>query len=277
MIYTLDISLANSIRFYEDDGLMKNFDNRLSCDTFDRIIGIKYSQLYYKTDEIPLQIKGNGVIVVTYHFDEGGSIQIFPFVTDVVGTDNYLSYKINQSKSGYISVTNSFQTFYSEHIKIVDSAPILVQWFNFDDAFGWHKRDDMVNFMRFNGYLTGYQPKGSVKVYDNQEEEVKVKEVIYRTMKLTLDAVPQSVAEKLTIAQAHDLFVVNDVEYVCDALPSIKPLGHINMYEVEMTLTEKEAIGINRHDNGYDPDDPSYYVDRSSDNYTDSSGNLYTD
>jgi len=277
MIYYLDISLANSIRFYESNDLMKNFDNRLSCDTFPRIIGVKYSQLYYKTDEIPIQVSGNGTIVMTYHYDDGGSIQIFPFVVDTVGTVNFLSYKLNQSKSGYLSVTNSYKTFYSEHIEIVGSASIRVQWFNFDDAFGWHKRDDMINFMRFNGYLTNYQPKGKSTVYDNQEEEVKVKEVLFRTIKLTLDAVPQSVAEKLTIAQAHDLLVVNDVEYVTDALPAIKQMGSANIYDIEMTLTEKEAIGINSHDNGYDPDSPSYYTDQLGNDYTDATANKYTD
>ena len=272
------LSKANSIRFYKPDGLMMNFDNKRSDIVFGGMIGYCFAHKYLNTDQIPIEIGvTDGVEPTMSYITNHNSITITPYYSETISSITYYYYKLNQQESGYLKITNGTETWYSEQIEIVKTTPaIKIEWYNFDDAFGFHYRDDMVNFIRLNGAIKSYAPEGKATIFDNQNEEVKLKEVLYRQRKLILEPVPDSIAEKLTIAAAHDLFLVNDVEYVTSNFPSIKELGFANLYEVEFTLKEKFAIGINRHTSKFVPTPAAYYTDAAGNQYTDDSGNYYT-
>lgn len=280
----MNISIANGIRFASVGGSFKNFQNTLSSnDKFGRMLAYSFSHKFLNTDQSPLQLisdstSSNPGISLFYNYDEGGKVAIIAYQNTVIGNLTYYDFIINQQKSGYLTATIDGIDWISEHIEIVEKTPeILIQWFNFDNAFDYNYTTNIVNFMRIDGMINNYKPKGKSTIFDNQGEIVKIKERLFRQYDLITEVIPQQIAEILTVAMAHDVVVINDREIISEQLPKIKQLGNTNLYEFSVTVTERAGIGINRHDSGTSEVVTRYYIDKNGNYYTDAVGNLYTD
>lgn len=266
------ISEANSIRFAVNNDLAPSFDNTLFNDEyFNNGGGRHYSQPYLIGDVILFQVKcgfdakprltqkfydgsadivhlGAGekfyddFVITEYLVTVGAGCYYFTMV-DTLGTVSYTSEPVE----GLSDLTNY------EKIEWFNLDPISANNnFQFDYSTDAAKLN--VNFLYINADLKIYTPSGESTVYDNQNEAEKVKESIFRVLKLNTGLIPRYLAEKLTIAQSHDKFICNDVEYIVKELPGIEPGGSTNWSTFEADLTQKNVLGLNTDDIGYDCD-----------------------
>jgi hypothetical protein len=104
------------------------------------------------------------------------------------------------------------------------------------------------------GNIKDYSFGGESSVYDNQDEMTKLKETMSRLLTLRTMEIPRYMAENLRIASGFDNFVINGVSFVREDLPEISPVEGSNLVELSMTLNDKEYLGVNTHDIGFDCD-----------------------
>ena len=263
------ISKANSICFYEVDGLMSSFDNtKLSDEPFENHLIYGYRQLFYSTDVVTIQVKTDPSEVPTMKIKDNGSwvtvtksqkaiyaeYEIWEFVITMSDyTDSKLYAYCYATKSAPVRITDEY---YSQAIEIVDENDYLLQieYYNSDAAFEIDYSTDISFLLRIEGLLKDYDPQGEIKTYNNQGELVKLKEIVVRGLKLQTDAIPRYLAEILTIAMAHDKFYVNEVEFVTENKPDISNIKGSNLCELSNVLTQRNVIGVNSHDIGFDSD-----------------------
>lgn len=264
------VSKANSIRFAHKDGNKRSFDNTLSHEevSFNNPTPV-YCQKYFYGDSVYLQIKAGltATVVLTRHLNTGLSGTIA-----VSNVETYSEYKIYE----YIITNNIYYTYYlelateqstweSEWCTVI--APeddnitkyMLLQWSNLDegtDTFEFDYNTTLalanVNFMRILAKMQAYKPSGITEVYDNQNEKTKLKGSLFRNLTFEAEPVPTPIAELITIAMQHDLFLVNDVGYVVEDLPNIDMFGGKAQVTAELTVTA--SLGLNTHDIGFDCD-----------------------
>ena len=66
------------------------------------------------------------------------------------------------------------------------------------------------------------------------------------------ESVPIWIYELLSIASRMDNFTVNGISYITEDAPEIKQQGQTNLYELTLSLTDKEYLGVNSDDTGFD-------------------------
>jgi len=129
-----------------------------------------------------------------------------------------------------------------------------LEWFNLENGFSLdYVVSGFVGQAHIEGKLILGQPAGDVTVFDNQGEEIKLKEIVQRVMMFTAE-VPDYLAEQLILWMAHDEFMINDVKYVTSKKPTIEQKGNSNIYLITAELHQFSVLGINTHDVGFDCD-----------------------
>lgn len=265
------ISLASSIKFRKQDGLSSSFDNTYHND-FTRRGGWahRYNQKFYATDtDIVIQAKVIGGYTVEFYYSQDGWKPWTAMASATLKTDGtdydyyeqavdfsyYSSYDCVQFKMLVLDGATVKETWISEPCEVVaeDSGLIKSEFYNIDNAFEVDYSTDIVHRIRVEGQLSEYKSAGESTVFDNQNEVTKIREEVKRMLSFKTDPIPWYLAEMLIVACAHDEFFINDVAFVAENKPEWEGNAS-NMGTLTMNLTQREVIGLNTHDIGYDCD-----------------------
>jgi hypothetical protein len=269
------ISQLNSIRFKKVDSNAPNFDNTLLADEKffnDKIF--TYCQRWDTSDSQIVQIKSNSdtlpTAVATKADQSTVSLtvtQVSSYDTDSDGTDDtfYFEFTVDFSlftTSTYITVTQGSVIYKSEPFKgdsnisteLSDGEVLKIEYYNEDNNFQLDFSTGITYLLYVSSTLKDYGSAGEISNYDNQDELTKLKETVQRLLTFKTLEIPRYLAETLKLASSTDNFVVNDVSYVRAEQPDIAPVEGSNFVDFSMTLTDKEYLGINSHDVGFDCD-----------------------
>lgn len=266
----MNVSLANSIRFYLADDNPYNFDNRAYRDAqmLNHLI-YDYCQKFWCDDSVDLQIKvasGTAAPTCTVYIESGATdvltatlktsytaydyYEITLSMGDYTGQRFYIEIKqtVSLIETRYLSNTIESLSDYPEEL-------LSIQWHNVDNAFEVDYSTGLVCGLRVEGIMRlSEEAAGEQSIYDNQEELVKLFEEVKRVMTLRVPHLPEQMLEQLRVAVAHDRLFINGVEYTAEGLPQYALDEFANTGEFRVDLTQKNIIGLNTHDVGYDAD-----------------------
>lgn len=260
----LTIALANAIRFRPVNEAYPNIDNTFDLDNevHNRLINNGLLQRY-QDDNVTIQAKsstGDAVTCRAWYNNAWTDIAASIVITPVIGLFDYTQFILPFSAftTGYVyfEITDGTELLRSEVIECggVDSDYLKIEWFNQDNGFEMnYVGGGIVPLMYVYGNMQLTPPSGESVVYSNQGHETKLKEIVQRTVNLEC-YVQAYVAEQLALAMAHDRFFINEVEFVTSKKPSFAPEGNSNIYKFTAELVQKNVIGLNTHDVGFDPD-----------------------
>jgi hypothetical protein len=264
----ITISKANPIRFVHNDSLAASFDNTLTADeSFAGIYRKPFYQKFINDEHIPLQLKlyGNtsGNEVILKKNNNGTETVIAATASTVYSSFTIYEYliQIKTGESFYLVAYTDIDTWTSETLCGEASLPgyTKLEWFNYDPLtynenyqfdYQTSQAKAVVNFLYLQSNIFEYAAAGEKTVIDNQNEKIVLKRSVFRRLKLESDPIPRWLAEKLTIAMSHDVFVVNDVSYVLEEEASIDKAGKTNFVNFSAVLTQKAVLGINTYDLG---------------------------
>lgn len=278
------ISVASSISFKKQDGLLPSFDNTLHADRTDfRIAKHPFYQTFFTTDKtVKIQAELTTGQVLSLQQSDGtlkmGQV-VWSAFTSMTGEElvislanyDYWECVIDMSlyKTGYVKFRAVIledeavvETWLSEPCEVIDPDYIRylqIEYFMYDEnAFNCYyvnktEADRLTGLIRIRGTLRDYKPGGETDVFDNQNEVIKTKAVLKRMMTLKTEPIPDYMAEKLSAALAHDKFFVNEVEFVAEKEPEYDQ-GNGDIAALTCQLTQRAVIGLNAHDTGYNCD-----------------------
>jgi len=268
------ISKANSIRWAHRDDLMRSMDNQLSCEeTWSNKPSIYFDQIFFLNDPVPIQVKAGltATVVLTQYFDDGSTT--IHTVDDTTarptvaapGADTWIiyDYLIIFSALGrsYFKLTTEESTWQSEYVNIIasDTDYRLLQWTNLDEdtdpfEFDYNTTYALanVNYMRILIEDLEYQSVGETDVYDNQNEKSILKSNQFAQILFKSGLIPRQIAQVISIAMAHDSFLVNEVAYVVEKIPEISTAGAWSI--VSAPMVQNLNLGMNAHDLGFNCD-----------------------
>lgn len=275
------VSYASSIRFRKVDSNYANFDNTLLADELfynDKIFD--YCQRWLTTDTVTVQLESDSDTLPTATATKADGTEVSLTVTQVSsydqdsdGTDDLFFFAFDVDMSVFttktdIVVTQGSVSWKSEPFKgdsdlleeLQTGMALEIEYYNNDNAFE-------IDFSSGAGSITYklYVPSilkdldfgGESSVYDNQDELEKLKETVQRLLTFRTTEIPRYLAETLKLASSMDNFVINGVAYVRQDQPELSAIDGSNLVEYSMTLVDKEYLGVNTHDIGFDCDAPS--------------------
>ena len=256
------VSLANSVRFIVNDGLDPHFGNTLFND--EDFYGIRkksYCQKYISGDTLLVQIKGTltETVTLTKYNSSGTSSTISASDTYTYSAFKIYDYEITigASDNFYLVATSDADDSWTSEPVITDERGYMlkVQWYGFDPelTFEFDYTNGEVNHMYLDANLIEWSPAGESTVYDNQNEKVKIKENLFRQLKLETGPIPRYEAEKLKIAMMHDVFAINDITYTVEDQPETA-LSTKNMVTLTAVIVQSTVLGLNTDDIGFDCD-----------------------
>ena len=257
------VSLANSIRFVVQNGLDSSFNNTLFNDEqFGNYRDGYYCQKFVYKDAITIQIKATltETVTLTRYNSDGSTATITPATTTTYSAFKILDYTITIATDDYFYLVASSDvndSWKSEPVMEDSRGDLLkLQWYSYDPSltFEFDYSNDEVNFLYVEGRIHDYAPAGEATVYDNQNEKIKVKQSLFRTLKFVSDPIPRYLAEKIQIALAHDKFLINGVQYVSEDMIEVSPFGGSTLVTISAVLTESNVLGLNTDDLGFDCD-----------------------
>lgn len=256
------VSLANSVRFIIEDGLDPSFDNTLFNDeVFKNNPQRSYCQKFLAGDYVAIQIQTDLTEVATLtRYNESSSSVISPTTTTTYSDFKIIDYQINLVADDIfylVADSDSDDSWKSEPLKVVDRDDMLkIEWYNYDPKmiYEFDYSDDQVNKIYIESLLMDYNPAGEVSIYDNENEKVKIKQSVFRNLDIKTNPIPRYLAEKLQIAMAHDVFVVNDRQYTVEDLEEVESLSDSNIVQVSATLTQRYILAMNTDDLGFNCD-----------------------
>lgn len=270
------ISIASSLKFRKDDGLLPSPDNTFHADQV-RPGGFK-KDFYipvYPTDSPIIQAK----VLYSQTFDIQYSEDCWKTWTKYKDstlkttgpTYDYHEVVIDFADFSCKTVQfwirilasngNPLEDWYSEPVKILpveDENLLLIEFFNNyleneDNLFHVDYSTGITHQIRIYGTLLEYKAAGEVSVFDNQQELTKILGEVKRQMTLKTDPIPAYLAEMLWVAMQHDHFYINETEYVCEQAPEYENnIGGLAGFSV--TLTQRTVLGLNAHDIGFQCD-----------------------
>jgi len=268
------ISKANSIRWAHRDDLMRSMDNQLSCEeTWSNKPSIYFDQIFFLNDPVPIQVKAGltATVVLTQYFDDGSTtVHVVDDTTGrptvvTAGMDAWIiyDYLITFSALGrsYFKLTTEESTWQSEYVNIIasDTDYRLLQWTNLDEdtdpfEFDYNTTYALanVNYMRILIEDLEYQSVGETDVYDNQNEKSILKSNQFAQILFKSGLIPRQIAQVISIAMAHDSFLVNEVAYVVEKIPEISTAGAWSI--VSAPMVQNLNLGMNAHDLGFNCD-----------------------
>lgn len=268
------ISKACSIRFIKSDTNPPAFDNTLDKDVLrpGGLITVFY-QTAFSTDSVTLQAKLTAGYTADLEYSEYGWkvwTKYKSLTTEISGpTYDYLETEIDFSdfnapmlrfRLQLFDGSTLVETWYSEPVKILsdEDDSLLIEFFNNavendDNLFQVDYHTGIAHQLRIPGTCNEYKPAGESTVFDNQDELTKLSSEVKRILILKTDPIPAYLQEMLTVAMQHDHFYVNKVEFVAESLPEISA-NPSNLAPLTANLTQRNIIGLNTHDIGFDVD-----------------------
>jgi hypothetical protein len=267
------ISVANPVRFVCLNGQLQSFDNTLFSDEV-HYGGVSkcFDQQFLTGETVNIQVKADTAATLTMerYFDDGTMDTISPSETTVYTDYQTIDFSISLSTASrsyfYVYNNDSSSVWQSEWVSVEDELTdyLKLEWFNLDPAdtengnfnfdYSTTSASSYVNYMYIPASLSDYKPGGKSTLFDNQNEMVKVKENIFRKLTLKTDLIPAYLAEKIIVAQSHDVFSVNEVVYVCEQQPQIDKQAQTNLVVLTAELTQQSVLGLNTDDIGFDVD-----------------------
>jgi len=266
----ISISKCNPIRFALVDSNLPSFDNTLFADeSFDGITSKHFVQEFEYKDTVLIQIMGEDETPVLTKYVDG--------VATVIALDNtqvYTDFKIYEYQFSfddiecfYLTATTSTTSYKSENINIVAlnslSEYYKLEAYNYDPPtennnwgfdFSTVLAKANVNYLRIPALFLDYSQSGKATIYDNQNEKEIIKQSNFRTLNFESAPIPRYLAEMISIYMGLDVFVVNDVQYVKEENIETERFGGTNLFKLTTMLTQKNVIGINTFDTGFDCD-----------------------
>lgn len=268
------ISIASSIRFRKADGLLPSFDNVMFGDeAFLGFRGHAWAHPLYDDDEVTIQVKvPTGYTIDLYYSLEctgpwtklssgtkevTGAVYDFWEVTIDMATFAALNAERVQFRCAILDTTPEVAEYWhSEPVEITAADDLLqIEYFNYDAAFEVDYSTGIVHLLRVPGQVLEYRPGGEISVFDNQNEVTKIKDEVKRVLVMRTLPVPRYIAEMIRVAVAHDKLFVDETEFVVDDMPEVAAVG--SMVTVTVNLTQRNVIGLNTHDVGFDCDEIS--------------------
>jgi hypothetical protein len=258
-----EIGKANSIAFIRQDSNDVNFDNTLFAERpFENHLLYRYTQKFISGDTVTIHVKVAILIAiptVTAIKQDYTNINIVPSLIATYTDFKIYTFNVDMSLYGSnfrVKVVAGSDTWMSEPVEVISDIDyfLILEWFNFDNAFDCEYSTGLTHFIRIEGILKDYEPGGEMSLYDNQGELSKLKETVIRILRLQTGVIPDYLAEKIRVGMAHDKFFVNDIEYVSDSLPDISTVNFTNLKELSVSLVQRNVLGINTHDIGFDVD-----------------------
>ena len=257
------ISKANSILFFEENATdLQTFENRLPCiETHYKTISLP-SRQYFKTgNDLVIQVscdEGNELVmvgqtgdllVITRNLERtAGGRDYYSFtIESSIETTTYLT--VTETETGEVYKSNTLKFLLKDDYQLSREGYLKLQWFNSDNAFMMDYTVQDSNEWWIKGALLEYSPKSESNIFSNDEETIKLKDVIKRTLKLQTGVMSRQLAEKIRVAMAHDRFYVNGVEFVLEEDAEMTPIGHL--VEVSAVLTQRNVLGLNTNDLGF--------------------------
>ena len=264
------ISIASSIRFRKEDGLLPSFDNlQFNDESFRGGVMGKYFQKVYDTDTVTIQAKltEGQLLNMQYSLNCWGAWQAMTGETKVTDGADYDYFEVNIDFSAFSANTVQFravitedesvvETWISEPVEILteeDAGLLQVEFYNIDNAFEVDYSTEIVHILRIEGRLKEYKAGGEASIFDNQSEITKIKDEVRRVLTLQTEPIPRYLAEMLAVALAHDKLFINEVEFVTDSKPEIENSAS-NFVIFTAQLIQRNIIGLNTHDVGHDCD-----------------------
>ena len=272
------ISQANSLRFRRVDTNLPNFDNTLLAnERFYNDTIETYCQRWDPADTVTVQIKSDSdtLPTITVYSDDNTIASIVPTGSTYVSaydqdgdTTNdlfFFEFALNMANypdETYLVVEQGSTVYQSEPFKgdpeivteLANGETLKIEYSNIDNAF----QIDFSTLITFTLYVKAivkdYDSGGEVSIYDNQDEIEKLKETALRIFSFKTLEIPRYLAETLKLASSMDMLVINDVSFIREENPEITPLENHNFVYFTMSVTEKEYLGVNTHDIGFDCD-----------------------
>lgn len=284
------ISVASSIKFRKDDGLLPSFDNTpVRSERFGGAAIHTFMQTVYNTDTVTLQAKVlNGYTVDLYYKTNCSGIwtKLSSGTKEVDGaTYDYWEIDIDFSATPFDAMTKTIfklnvldsgsaitETWYSEPVEIISEASVSyylegpdedlmyyskylkIEFYNFDNAFQVDYSTGIVHLLRVRAEMKELRSGGEGSFFDNQEEITRTSGEVKQILVLKTAPIPRYLAMMLKVAVTHDKFFVNEVEFVAEADPDIEN-SLSNLVTFSCALTQREVIGLNTHDTGFDCDE----------------------
>lgn len=269
------ISGCNSIKFKLQDSNPPNINNTLLADEKfynDKIF--TYCQRWPDTVTQKVQIKSNSDTLPTAIATEADQsttaltvTQVSSYDTDSDGTDDTFYFEFTVDFSAFTTKTDIVAnqgsvTWKSEPFKgdsevsteLADGELQKVEYYNQDNNFQIDFSTGITFELYIPAVLKDLDTSGEISNYDNQDELTKLKETVQRLLTFKTLDIPRYLGETLKLASSTDNFVVNSVSYVRAEQPEITPVEGSNFVEFSMALTDKEYLGINTHDTGFNCD-----------------------
>ena len=262
------ISVASSIKFRPVvSGALPSFDTVFHEDeTYLNSALTGYCQKFTALDtEVLIQVKVlTGYTIAAYYSEgEGGEWQSIGSGTLEVDGAEYDYYEIEIDFSTFTDLVRFRidildgatveETWYSEPCQLTTETLQKVEFFNLENAFEVDYSTGIAHLLRVDGELKEYKPGGETTVFDNQNEVTKIKGELKRTLVFRTEPIPRYLAEMLACACMHDKFFINEVEYVAEGNAEYENnASTLGVFSV--TLTQRNVIGLNTHDIGYDCD-----------------------
>ena len=277
---TMIISQANSLRFRKVNSDLPNFDNTLLANELfynDKIE--TYLQRWNTSDVVTVQIKSDSAVVptvVVVSDDNSTASLIVVGATyktryDTAGGTNYnlwfFEFQLIMSSfltETFVTVTQGTDVYKSEPFigdieidsELQNGETLKLEYTNNDNVPAF--QIDFSTLVTFTLYIKAiikdYESGGDISVYDNQDEVEKLKETAKRIFSFKTLQVPRYLAETLKLASSMDNLVINDVAFVREDQPEVSPIDGNNFVEFSMKVTDKEYLGVNTHDIGFDCD-----------------------
>jgi len=258
------ISNLNSIRFRKVDSSYPNFNNTLLENELfynDKIEN--YCQRFLATDTVTVQVRSDSdtIPTVTLYENDNTSHSLTATLKSSYdqnddGTNDlfFFEFEIDMSaydSRNYVKVEQGDDEYVSEPF---EASSDLLEYYNEDNAFGVDFSTDITYKLYVESILKDYEFGGDSSVYDNQDELTKLKETAVRLLNFRTLHIPRYLAEVIRLASSCDNFVVNGVSYVREDLPEVEAVDGNNLVEYTMVLNDKEYLGVNSHDIGFDCD-----------------------
>lgn len=275
------ISYLNSIRFRKVDSNFPNFDNTLVVDEkFFNDSTFNYCQRWLTSDTVVVQAQSGSSTLPTAVATKSDNSTVNLTVTQVSAYDQdgdavndlfFFSFSVDMSlftDETFVTVEQDGVTYKSEPFKgdsglldeLQSGEALKLEYYNNDNAFN-------IDFSSGAGSITytiyiestlkdlGFG--GEISEYDNQDEVEKLKETVQRLLTFRLELKPRYLAETIKLASSCDNFVINGVSYIRQEQPDISAIETSNLVDFSMTLVDKEYLGVNSNDIGFDCDTPS--------------------
>ena len=279
------ISIASSIRFRQDNDLLASFDNTMFQD--ERHLRIAKHPFYhtaYASDKIKIQAELELTQTMEMQYAECigfyqgkalfGDYKSMTGEATVFTGAYYLYREITIDFSTFTVSLVKFrmvileaeavvETWYSEPVEILTAAEIALYGHRYlqIEAFNLENKNHVYytnpteanrlsHLWRVKGQIRKWKASGETKVFDNQNETVKVMDEVKRVMTLETEPIPAYLAEQLAVAMSLDKFYINEVEYIAEGKPDFDLTGDLATFTIQ--LTQRDVIGLNAHDVGYD-------------------------